>query len=47
MFAGFTEEEIGQFRIYLDRVIFNATGEENYSYKRPRRLKGDEDDGEE
>lgn len=43
MFSGFDEAEIQQFRAYLDRLIFNATGEADYSYKRPFKLKGDEE----
>ncbi len=45
VFSGFSAQEIELFRTYLDRVIYNATGEENYSYKRPNKLKGDEDNG--
>lgn len=45
IFTGFSGEELDLFRSFLDRVIFNATGEENYSYKRPNKLKGDEEDG--
>lgn len=43
MLCGFSEEEVKQLRAYLDRVIFNATGEENYSYKRPIDFEGDEE----
>lgn len=45
IFSGFTTDELELFRGFLDRVIYNATGEENYSYKRPNKLKGDEEDG--
>lgn len=43
MLDGFSEEEIGNLRSYLDRIIFNATGEADYSYKRPHDFKGDEE----
>ncbi|MEZ3421494.1 MAG: MarR family winged helix-turn-helix transcriptional regulator [Eubacterium sp.] len=45
VFAEFSNDELDLFRSFLDRVIFNATGEENYSYKRPNKLKGDEENG--
>lgn len=45
VFSGFSNEELEQFRRFLDRVVYNATGEENYSYKRPKKLKGDEENG--
>ena len=41
--TGFSEEESKQLRTYLDRIIFNATGESDYSYKRPYDFKGDEE----
>ena len=43
MLSGFSEEEAKQLRTYLDRIIFNATGESDYSYKRPHDFKGDEE----
>lgn len=43
MLDGFSEEEIGNLRLYLDRIIFNATGEADYSYKRPHDFEGDEE----
>lgn len=43
MLIGFSEEDVKQLRIYLDRIIFNATGEADYSYKRPHDFKGDEE----
>ncbi len=43
MLSGFSEEEAKQLRTYLDRIIFNATGESDYSYKRPYDFKGDEE----
>lgn len=42
--SGFSKEEIEQLRNYLDRLIYNASGVENYSYKRPTRPKGDDED---
>lgn len=35
MISGFEKEELEQLRIYLDRLIYNASGVENYSHKRP------------
>lgn len=45
IFSDFSDEELELFRSFLDRAIYNASGEENYSYKRPNHLKGDDDNG--
>lgn len=37
MLRGFDEKEVSELRGYLDRLIYNASGTENYSYKRPRK----------
>jgi len=37
MLKGFNEEEKLLLRRYLDRLIYNASGMENYSYTRPRK----------
>lgn len=41
---GFDEEEKKLFREYLDRAIFNACGVGNYSYKRPKKQRGEDAD---
>lgn len=37
MLQGFDEKEVTELRGYLDRLIYNASGMENYSYTRPRK----------